>query len=135
MPAKRVKAKNLRFAALIEEALRREQMSIEDLGRATGFKRNAGALARGEVVRPSPDQLNALAKHLPVTVDQMLKAYGFDIAARPSREVDPELARLWPRLSPGVKHSIVVLAQASVPPDPKEDTQPPPSPRTTEPGA
>lgn len=90
--AKRVRPKNDRVAALLRAALEAAELSIEDLGRITGWERNAGAFVRGEVQRPTPDQLNELAYRLPITVEQLLAAYGYNVAATPARRIYQPLA-------------------------------------------
>lgn len=94
MPPKRVKYKNPRVESLLREALRNADppMSIEDFARATGWERNAGAFVRGEVQRPSPDQVNEAAHRLPITVEQILAAYGYAVALTPTRQIYGPLA-------------------------------------------
>lgn len=113
MPTRRVKPRNERVAALLERALEQAEMTIEDLGRATGWHRNAGALVRGEVGRPSPEQIAGLAKWLPVTPEQLLKAWGYDLYVRPSRELPLEVVEAWNALPPDARKGMLALMQSA----------------------
>lgn len=113
MPPKRVRPRNERVAALIQRALEDADMTAQDLGRVTGWKRNADAFARGEVQRPAPDQLAELARHLPITVEQLLTAYGYALTPRPSRDLPPDLTEVWWKLPPQTRKGMLALMQAA----------------------
>lgn len=86
-------------------------MTIDELGAATKLKRNVGALIRGEVVRPSPDQVKALTSHLPVTANQILEASGYDVTVTPKHEVPQALAEAWAELDQHGRRLVLGLAQ------------------------
>lgn len=109
MAAKRVRPKNERVATLLRVALEDAEMSIEDLGRVTGWERNAGAFVRGEVQRPTPEQLNELVRHLPITVEQLLAAYGYALVPKPSRELPSDLSDAWWKLPPATRRGMLAL--------------------------
>ena len=113
MSTKRVRPKIPAVEALLRDALRRADMTIDDLGRVTGWKRNAGALVRGEVLRIAPEQARELARRLPITQEQLLTAYGFDIALTPERQLPRALAEAWLKLPKKTQEGMLELIQAA----------------------
>lgn len=126
MTAKRVRAKVPAVAELLRDALvRADKMSIDDLGRVTGWKRNAGAIVRGEVLRIAPEQARELARWLPITQEQLLLAYGFDIAMTPERQIPKALAEAWVRLPKKMQDAMLELIEmAAKRSDPGEGSAP-----------
>lgn len=110
MPPKRVRYKNPEVATLLTEALRNADppMSIEDLGRVTGWHRNAGAIVRGEVQRLSPEQVNELAARLPVTVEQILATYGYRVS-RSTAAIYPPLGVFLGSLSQATQRNLLEI--------------------------
>jgi hypothetical protein len=98
MVQKRVRKSLPRVAKLFREALADADLTSADFGRVTGWGRTADALVRGEVLRISPEQARESARWLPITQEQILAAYGFDIAMTPERQLPRSLADAWVKL-------------------------------------
>ena len=106
--------KNERVAALLRGALDQTEMTIEELGVTTKLGRGpAGALVRGEVRRIAPEQANELARRLPVTVAQILEAYGYDLSVTKQQRVPRELAESWADLPDSIRSGVLQIVQAA----------------------
>lgn len=110
---RRVRKVNTRVARLLKDALEAEGMTIEDLGKATGWGRMAGTLVRGEVQRIAPEQAAGLARWLPITQEEILAAYGFDIVVTPERRVPLPVAQIWARMPRSVRSSMLAVMRAA----------------------
>jgi hypothetical protein len=109
----RPRTHNPKLERLMRASLSAAGISIGEFGERSRFGRQvAGRIVRGEVQTVAPDQANVIVRVLPITMEQLLEAVGYEIAITPQRRVPQALADAWAECPPDVREGLLQLAQA-----------------------
>lgn len=109
-PPRTKKPLNSRRRDLITGAMR--NTTALELARATKLGRGViGRIARGEGGTLPPEQVHALAKHLPITVTDILEAEGYELIVDAQRKVPEMFAELYASLTPRSREVLFVVAR------------------------